>query len=58
MPRLLQTNFYVSEEVRLGTEGQIILIRSNESVPPALTGFLKALQETMADTIQNVLLQK
>ena len=36
--------------VRLGVEGQIILIRSNESIPPALTGFLKALQEAMADT--------
>jgi len=36
--------------VRLKPEGQIVLIRSDESMPPALTGFLKVLQETMSDT--------
>ncbi|MBV9225854.1 MAG: undecaprenyl/decaprenyl-phosphate alpha-N-acetylglucosaminyl 1-phosphate transferase [Acidobacteriaceae bacterium] len=35
--------------VKLKTEGQIVLIRSNESMPPALTGFLKVLQEAMSD---------
>ncbi len=36
--------------VRLRTEGQVILTRSDESISPALTGFLKTLQETMTDT--------
>ena len=36
--------------VRLNNEGQIILTRSDESISPALTGFLKALQETTTDT--------
>lgn len=35
--------------VKLRTEGQIILTRSDENIPPALTGFLKVLQETMGD---------
>ncbi len=33
--------------VKLGTAGQIVFIRSNEGIPPALTGFLKVLRETM-----------
>jgi UDP-GlcNAc:undecaprenyl-phosphate/decaprenyl-phosphate GlcNAc-1-phosphate transferase len=37
-------------KVKLKTEGQIILTRSNETIPPALTGFLIVLQETMNDT--------
>ncbi len=36
--------------VRLKNDGQIVLTRSDESISPALTGFLKILQETMADT--------
>jgi UDP-GlcNAc:undecaprenyl-phosphate GlcNAc-1-phosphate transferase len=36
--------------VRLKNDGQIILTRSDESISPALTGFVKALQETMTDT--------
>ena len=35
--------------VKLKTGGQIILTRSDESIPPALTGFLKILQQTMND---------
>jgi UDP-GlcNAc:undecaprenyl-phosphate GlcNAc-1-phosphate transferase len=35
---------------RLKDEGQIILTRSDESISPALTGFLKVLQEAMTDT--------
>lgn len=36
--------------VKLKMEGQIVLIRNNESMPHALAGFLKVLQETMSDT--------
>lgn len=35
--------------VRLKNDGQIILTRSDESISPALTGFLRTLQEAMAD---------